>query len=172
MGHIDDQKRRHLALETREMIDIDNYQSDQLTRLDWRNAADTESRFRHRHADFVGSPSPLYNCHGLTFAARRTQVDGSNETIRFILEEDGYVPLTKGEKPRPSDVVVYYDDRGEVLHSGIIVSISESLGLSTVPRVWSKWGKCHEVIHALSDCPYDSNNVLFYRMKPWEPKHR
>src|SRR5262245_35364311 len=47
----------------------------------------------HRHE--IG-PCRTFNCHGLTFASRRTWIDKSGE-VQKILDDDGYVevPLAK-----------------------------------------------------------------------------
>lgn len=168
MGHTDHLGRNHLALDTCKMRHIDNYQTHELTRLNWEQAAEQFRRYRNRLADFVGPASPIYNCHGLTFAARRTQVDGSSHTIHWILEEDGYALLEHADLPRPGDVVIYYDEMGQVEHSGIVVWIPKEPGFDKVPRVWSKWGKAQEVVHAVNDCPYNSV-IRYFRREPWRP---
>lgn len=166
MGTRDALGRICLALDTCKMNPISNFQVNHLTRLDWHSAGENRERYRHTSAVFVGSPSPLYNCHGLTFASKRTQVDGSTATIHWILREDDFEELPPGSNPQTGDVVIYYDDAGEVVHSGIVMSIAEGAGLR-IPKVWSKWGKSHEVVHALYDCPY-SPNVRYFRMRPWQ----
>ncbi len=58
----------------------------------------------------------------------------------------------------PGDVVVY-SNSGDVEHSGIVI------GKDFVPLILSKWGPAHEVIHRVNDCPYDSQQVTYYRIK-------
>jgi len=55
--------------------------------------------------------------------------------------------------------VVYYVD-GDVEHSGMVVDKGDIAG----PRILSKWGFCHEVIHRIPECPYDAGRVVFYRI--------
>ena len=50
----------------------------------------------------------------------------------------------------PGDIVVYYSDRGDPNHSGIVVDISADLYL---PVICSKWGNAGEFVHSLRDCP-------------------
>jgi len=104
------------------------------------------------------NPSRKYNCHGLSFASRRTWIDDSQE-IAKILEDDEYDRVLYGEV-QPGDVAIYHVD-GDAEHSGIVVSV-DNLG---VPSILSKWGPCHEVVHKVPRCPYDSQNVVYYRIK-------
>lgn len=103
-------------------------------------------------------PSRKYNCHGLSFAARRTTIESPLE-IAKILKEDGYHQVPE-DKVLPGDIVIYYES-GDVAHSGIVVHVNEM----KVPIVLSKWGNCHEVVHQLGRCPYKLGDVRFYRIK-------
>lgn len=107
-------------------------------------------------------PSRKYNCHGLSFAARRTCIIGSVE-VKKIISDDEYEEVPAGEV-LPGDTVVYYKD-GDAEHSGIIVSTTSGQGILRIPLILSKWGKCHEVVHKLGECPYYSGSVVYYRMK-------
>jgi hypothetical protein len=111
------------------------------------------SRATHRPV----SPSRKYNCHGLTFASRRTWIDEAPE-IRKILADDEYVVVSRADV-LPGDVVVYYVN-GDPEHSGVVVGKDDMAG----PLILSKWGVCHEVIHWIPDCPYDAGQVVFYRI--------
>ncbi|HTQ59585.1 MAG TPA: hypothetical protein VMI32_05150 [Candidatus Solibacter sp.] len=111
------------------------------------------SRGVHRPVD----ASRKYNCHGLTFASRRTRIEEAAE-IKKIIEDDEYVEINRNEA-LPGDVVVYYVD-GDPEHSGIVVSMEPLAG----PLVLSKWGFCQEVVHRIPECPYDARHVVFYRV--------
>ena len=111
---------------------------------------------RHRP---VG-PSRQYNCHGLTFASRRTWIQEAQE-VRKILSDDEYEKITPPDEVMPGDIAVYFKD-GDIEHSGIVVGITRDLG---VPVILSKWGVCHEVIHQVHTSEYDSRNVSYYRIK-------
>jgi hypothetical protein len=102
-------------------------------------------------------PSFRYNCHGLTFAARRTGIDKPAQ-IQRILNDDGYRRLDLSEIPSAGDIAIYRED-GDIVHSGIVVAIK-----NRVPWVLGKWGDCHEVIHAALYCPYHKAIVSYYRM--------
>jgi hypothetical protein len=98
-----------------------------------------------------------YNCHGLTFASRRTWI-WKAETIQQILREDDYTEVELKDV-MPGDVVVYYNS-GDTEHSGVVINVNKL----KVPIILSKWGPCHEVIHQLAECPYDAQKIIFYRI--------
>jgi hypothetical protein len=105
-------------------------------------------------------PSYGYNCHGMTFASRRTQVWSSTE-IQHILKEDGYVEVNIS-KALPGDVAIYQSpETGEIDHSGIVVEQKKDL---SGPWVVSKWGPSQEFVHPYMHCPYAPASVKFYRM--------
>lgn len=108
-----------------------------------------------------GGPSRRYNCHGLSFASRRTVIWEASE-IAKVLADDGYVEVKDFRRVLPGDIAAYTSQLGDIEHSGIVVSVDALF----VPSILSKWGMCHEVIHKLAECPYDSSNVKFYRVMP------
>lgn len=105
-------------------------------------------------------PTPRYNCHGMTFASRRTGIYEVDD-IRLILEEDSYVEVDTSDI-LAGDVIIYFDEDGDPEHSGLVVEPPSNFG---VPRVVSKWGKFSELIHWANRCPYTFGNVRYYRMK-------
>lgn len=105
--------------------------------------------------------SYTYNCHGLTFGSRRTQIVNPSE-IRKILTEDGYQKIDRAEV-LAGDIAVYIGPDGDIEHSGVVVDMEKSMLVPT-PKVLSKWGSAHEVVHHFADCPYVSTNVEYYRV--------
>jgi len=101
-------------------------------------------------------PSRQYNCHGLTFASRRTWIWKPSE-IEKILKDDEYETVVELENVLPGDIVIYSQD-GDVEHSGIVLSVDP------VPLILSKWGSSHEVIHKINECPY-SGSITFHRIR-------
>jgi hypothetical protein len=148
--------RSELKLHTRNENQIENEIDRRPVRAgDAAAIIDTKARYpncRHRP---VG-PSRQYNCHGLTFASRRTWICKPSE-ISKILHDDSYEQIQRPEDVLPGDVVVYTRE-GDPEHSGIVVSIS--------PEIWvlSKWGALHEVIHRVTECPYNQAYPEFYRI--------
>lgn len=117
-------------------------------------------RRRHRNAIPRTDMSPLYNCHGLTFACHRTRVMDSQEVHR-ILQDDKWTEVTYGEL-LPGDIVVYFGDDGDANHSGIVMQRDEL----SVPVICSKWGFSGEFIHKLNDVPNLYGPVSkFYRCR-------
>lgn len=141
--------------------------------MEWQQLGELLKRFGN--AERVSDACPVYNCHGLTFGSRRTQV---TDAVYPILDDDGFDQLQSEKDVRPGDIVVYCSSRGEVVHSGFVVwrNIVELVpGSKTVmPMVWSKWGKGCEMIHSIGDCPYldDGNFTKYYRLKRWTPSQQ
>lgn len=104
-------------------------------------------------------PSHKYNCHGLTFASRRTEVENPQDILK-ILEDDDYRKVSP-DTVLPGDIVIYYGPEGDVIHSGIVTQIEQPL---KVPVVLSKWSNIHEVVHRVGNCPYEAQNVIYYRI--------
>jgi hypothetical protein len=148
-------------VETRQHTPIPNGQSFEVTR--WLQSIDADNRAKHRTAGFRTDIIPVYNCHGLTFASRRTGIDLS-ESVRTIIKEDGYEKVDL-KNVLPGDVILYLspDNDGDVEHSGVVVRV-EKFGDVNVPFVCSKWGRGSEVLHHWTDCEYDSTHVEYYRV--------
>jgi len=138
--------------------------------MEWAQLGELLVRFEK--AEKVGEACPVYNCHGLTLGSRRTQV---THAILPILDDDGFDTIPEKDA-RLGDIVVYSNARGEVVHSGFVVgtdSVEIVFGSkSVIPRIWSKWGKGHEMLHAVGECPYledEGNFTTYYRLKRWKP---
>jgi hypothetical protein len=160
-----------IELQTRAGNSIPNTQVWEYSRLDWHLL--DESLIRFKDAERVSEACPVYNCHGLTFGSRRTQV---GLPVHSILDDDGFDKIASEKDVRPGDIVVYFDARGEIAHSGFVVwrNKVELVGgvKSVIPMVWSKWGKGYEMIHAVGACPYygeEGEVFAYYRLKRWTP---
>jgi hypothetical protein len=57
-------------------------------------------------------PTYIYNCHGLTFASRRTAINDP-VAVRKILAEDEYIRVPQGDT-LPGDVVIYVSQEGDI----------------------------------------------------------
>jgi len=122
-------------------------------------------------------PCETYNCHGLTFAARRTMIASAD--VPMILEEDDYFEIQKKDV-LAGDVAVYYSTglrgaaREDAEHSGIVIG---RCALGEIVII-SKWGPGDERIHPIGESPYDSGDVRYYRIhdnpraKPGKPVSR
>jgi hypothetical protein len=98
-----------------------------------------------------------YNCHGLTFAARRTVIWDPAE-VQKILDEDVYDGILPPARIIVGDIAVYRSGLG-IEHTGVVVDVAPNRIL-----ILSKWGKAHEVIHEPFYCPYPFN-VVYYRIR-------
>jgi hypothetical protein len=106
----------------------------------------------------------MYNCNGLTFASRRTQIWAPGDVLQ-ILREDKYEEVSLPEV-LIGDTVVYFGKQDDPIHSGFVIgSLDPPLGL---PLICSKWANLSEAIHPLSNCPYmedlGSKGIKFYRV--------
>ena len=151
----------HLDLETAIGNAIDNYQSAEVLPLHQETACrDSFTRKFPAMSERTKKPTSTYNCHGLVFGSRRTQIDDP-EVVRKILDDDGYKQI-KHEKVRAGDIILYIVD-GDIEHSGIVVEPANSRNLNQT-MVVSKWGTFTEVHHPHHQCPYDSSIVEYYRI--------
>lgn len=152
-----------IQTQTREKWDIPNSQPTELGFLERASDQQLRQKYQGRGAVFRTGIIPVYNCHGLTFASRRTSL-GEASVIRKILMDDRYVRIEDVDKVLPGDIVLYVNsDDGDIEHSGVVLEVPEQLGLVKLPRILSKWGKSGEVIHWVSNCPYNGNHE-YYRV--------
>jgi len=147
-----------IVVQTRKGVAIENYQSHEFSQQEKNQFRAVENRFHP--LKWRTEASPIYNCHGLTFASRRTGIFSSG-AIREMIEDDGYT-LIRDADVLPGDIILYIGDNGEFDHSGIVVHVP-SEGLK-IPRIVSKWGKFREAEHFANDCPYNYGNHMFYRV--------
>jgi hypothetical protein len=104
-------------------------------------------------------PSRKYNCHGMTFAARRTWIANPNQ-VQMILIDDNYEEVAEPFVV-PGDIIIY-SSAGDIEHSGIVILRDELKAL----HVLSKWGFYHEVVHKVPDCPYsDCERITYHRIR-------
>jgi hypothetical protein len=108
------------------------------------------------------SPTGQYNCHGLTFANRRTGIH-SPEEVKKVLHDDGYRQIGWAHV-EVGDLATYYD-AGEIAHTGIVVRVERSGDLIRGQAVWimSKWGQAGEYIHPAKHGPYAEHELTFWR---------
>ena len=148
-----------LALHTRGATQVAN---DHVTLAPTAFDLATAQRLAAKYPAAIRRPTQVslgYNCHGLTFAARRTEITHSAE-VRKIITEDGYVKINKDDAV-PGDIVIHISLDGSIEHSGIVIEVPNVL--PKIPKVLSKWGLAEEFIHPFNYSPY-SNNIEFYRL--------
>ncbi len=148
-----------IIVQTRLGRDIDNNQLNELSHFELATSNNFEKKYPN--AITRTALNTIYNCHGMTFASRRTSIFDST-LINAILEDDGYVEVQINEV-LPGDVIIYRSASGDVEHSGVVISIPRDS--INNPQIVSKWGKFSEKIHWMNDCPYDSSYVKYFRIK-------
>lgn len=106
-----------------------------------------------------------YNCHGMTFANRRTGIYNPKD-VEAILQDDGYRRI-KAAEAQPGDLVLCHDGK-EVSHTAVITRIERSDDLVGGQAVWvlSKWGQAGEYLHTLTDGPYKEQSTAFWTERP------
>ena len=145
----------HIGVETSKQTRIKTEQGAGLTNLDRHIDRDFADKFRNarRRTDV----SAVYNCHGMTFASRRTRIVSVID-VRRILSDDNYQVVT-GNDILPGDIVLYLSVSGDINHSGVVVEYP----LGKTPWVFSKWGNGGEFIHEVRDCPALYGPEIQYR---------
>ncbi|KKL65048.1 hypothetical protein LCGC14_2158890 [marine sediment metagenome] len=109
----------------------------------------------HPFAKMRRWPTGQYNCHGMTFASRRTGIwERAPEFVGLILKDDGYDQVLF-EDVHEGDIVVYY--RGnEIEHTAVVIGVKKDdtlIGGAAV-TVISKWACGAEYVHDIRECPY------------------
>jgi hypothetical protein len=161
-----DEKRdpEDIELATRARKHIDNFQNrDNLTSKDHAENAVIEKSLTSTGSSGVTkrtTATHLYNCHGLSFAGRRTRITDS-KVISLILTEDEYEEVQE-KQAIPGDLIIYFGEDGDFEHSGIVVEPWKSP--LERPKIMSKWGSGPEFVHNVANCgKYNGANVRYYR---------
>jgi hypothetical protein len=104
-------------------------------------------------------PDLKSNCHGWVFAEGKFLL--MPEAVEMILADNSFFEVSS---PLPGDVVVYRDNKGVIVHSGIIRAIlgNSMLGEAITVLVESKWGMGSCYLHPVDCQPY-SQSFAFYR---------
>ncbi|MDO8433370.1 MAG: hypothetical protein Q7S58_13280 [Candidatus Binatus sp.] len=98
-----------------------------------------------------------YNCMGMAFASRRTNIDIRD--IDLIFQDDEYARLNSEADAEVGDIVVYHGPNDKRSHVGVIVELKQGLvdrgGRHRLLKVLSKWGGHGEYAHMLDQIPPD-----------------
>lgn len=140
-----------LLLSTRLGAFIPNEQGPELNQLRVK-AFITSFKNKFGFNELRARSTSLYNCHGLTFASRRTQIDDAD--IEWVLEEDGYTKVGDWKKVQIGDIIVYRYN-GSIMHTGLVVKVNLEAELSQglIECVLSKWGQGPEYFHHPANVP-------------------
>jgi len=147
-------------MHTAQANQIDNEQLDEISPFERNQFPQFEREFSTA-SEVCADPNPRFNCHGMTFASRRTGIFES-AALTQILAEDGYEEI-QADRVKPGDVIMYFGSDGDYEHSGLVVEPPRAETLN-IPLVRSKWAKYRELIHVGNRCPYSFSNVKYYRV--------
>lgn len=153
------QSKRFIRTETSAGHQIENEQYPGLGASALSSFVVTDLKRRYHGLQIRNNPTDCYNCHGMTFASRRTGIYDTS-SIYEIIKDDEYHEIAK-ETVLPGDIVLYYGEGGDIEHSGLV--ISKTSGAPEIPIIISKWGMAFEAIHSVYSCPYNMGQIKFYR---------
>jgi len=101
----------------------------------------------------VGDPDLTSNCHGWVFTGGKFGIHCGD--VDSILADNRY---SQTSQPQPGDVIVYRDEEGQVVHSGVVRFVSGN-GLVLVE---SKWGPLGRYLHP-PECQPWGGRFSYYR---------
>jgi hypothetical protein len=113
----------------------------------------------------LGPSTGRYNCHGLVFGSRRTNIPpaGLSDAVSIddLLRRDCYTRVFSA--PHPGNVVVYRGPTTEIEHTGYVSRV-EKLGNTDIVFVLSKWGAFEECEHRETLGPYGNCRIEYWRL--------
>ncbi|HHT67361.1 MAG TPA: hypothetical protein GX010_03960 [Erysipelotrichaceae bacterium] len=118
----------------------------------------------------VGPSTSKYNCHSYAWYMQST-LNTYWMNYPYEYYTDGSYEESTGDA---GDIICYFDEYGENLHSGIVIARSTGTsngvcGDSNLVTVKSKWGACGLYEHRGDQCPYtstyygDATYVCYYK---------
>ena len=118
-------------------------------------ASSSEDRFRifGNAMIYREDADKMANCHGWVFTDGRFLLKGND--VDRILCDNHYVLVTD---PRPSDIVIYRNEMGSILHTALVQGILRDGTVITE----SKWGIDQRFLHLPAKQPY-SQHFEYYR---------
>jgi hypothetical protein len=138
---------------------INNFQSKILLTSEINSAKRLESSFKSK---FQGNLDPFYNCHGLTFASKRTGIYNDEDIYQILRNE--YIPIKLEKDVLIGDVVIYYNaEESQIMHSGVVV-LAEHGDIGINIKVYSKVLKAREIVHDRRECPYYFGVIKYFRI--------
>ena len=157
-----DRPRIMLDLQTAEKNDIENEQFGAISKYELSQISSFEQQYPQ--AKFKGDPTAVYNCHGMTFASKRTGIFADSE-IEKILKDDKYIEIKNEREVMPGDIILYYDETG-ISHSGTVIQTHPGDHANDLPSIMviSKWAKHKEVIHNANYSPYSQGTKRYWRV--------
>jgi len=162
ISHYSLPQSKNIIIQTRQGNNIENIQYTDISDDEKEIIVKNEKKYEKKYLGLIRRTevSPFYNCHGLTFATRRTWITEPDEILK-IIKQDNYVQI-KDNEVLPGDIILYFSSSNNIEHSGIVVSVPETPPI--IPLVVSKWGILREYIHRANHCPYSLTRIEYYRI--------
>ena len=112
----------------------------------------------------VGPPSGRYNCHGLVFGNRRTNIPAAGEDSRGLLQrllqEDHFISVDAADVTE-GDIVLWWKG-DDAYHSAIVSHVQQAPFRAVL--TWSMWGGLGEFVHPIAQTPYGDCRIDYWRL--------
>ena len=146
-----------ITLQTSYKTPINNHQSTVLLKANESLYRQLEEKFNSK---FLCSPNPIYNCHGMTFASRRTGIYKDADILKIL--EDEYVHIKSIFEVRTGDIIIYFSsNESEILHSGVVTYVVKNDSFPEI-KILSKARQCGEIMHKPDEVPDDIKGIIKY----------
>lgn len=154
-----------IIVETRTRTRIANVQDKTLPYDKIMQSAATVEKYVQGTTVLINGASGYYNCMGLVFGSRRTQIC-ELDSVWSILEDDGYSEIPDEMLAKVGDVAIYV--RGpKCEHVGLVVAEAK-LPYHASPRILSKLGYSIEIVHDAHASPYNDCERRYYRVRNYD----
>jgi hypothetical protein len=148
---------KNIKLQTSLNSDIENRQGLTILAGNVNLAQEIERSFQ---STFLTSPNPIYNCHGMTFANRRTGIFNMAHLFQILADE--YEHIKNQDNVKTGDIIIYYTpDEKEILHSGIVTFVDINNHYNKI-SILSKAGQLGEIVHYPEKVPPQYNGLIKY----------
>ena len=153
-----------IPLFTRMRREIPNAQTPDIPPASAQRAIELNHK-KYPLAELRRPPTGQYNCHGMTFASRRTGIHDP-DAVKMILQDDGYKEITAAGAWL-GDIAVLCEGE-EVAHTGVVIRIIVDDTLIGGRAIWimSKWGGAAEYVHPVAYGPYDNCRITYWTERP------
>lgn len=159
-----DNVQSKIELQTRLGNYIDNYQGFTTLLSERKSFEKLEKDSIKSGVSFKGNPTPLYNCHGMTFASSRTCIINDDEIDKIIREDQFEQIYDISNNLIIGDIAIYKGKSDDTyIHSGIVIDICKDLFNQIF--VLSKWARFKVAIHEVNLYPKDTGDyyLTYYR---------
>ena len=152
-------------VQTNGQVDVNVYMAERPLHYSERQEILLEMKRDYPYVERIGAPTSAYNCHSYAWYS------ASEDNPYWIVDVDVYIndvhtdQISK-EDCRAGDIIVYYDEQEQPVHSAVVTEI-DGIRIMCI----SKWGVGHLCRHEVDDVPnaYKNNGTpdcRYYRIRP------